>query len=86
MESSSTTPRLDASVSRSPELITESTSQIGPDSLHAPPKSENSHLSFPTFDEPIQSTLSAPAEGPRSLLTDKLYVGNLHPSVDEYVL
>ena len=46
--------------------------------------SENSHLSYPAFDEPQSSVASAPDET-RSVLRDRLYVGNLHPSVNEYV-
>ncbi|KAJ6595749.1 RNA-binding domain-containing protein [Mycena vulgaris] len=46
------------------------------------------HLSYPTFsvdDAPEPSTSKAPPQ-PRQTLQDRLYIGNLHPSVDEYSL
>ncbi|KAJ6469026.1 hypothetical protein C8R47DRAFT_1223125 [Mycena vitilis] len=46
------------------------------------------HLSYPTFSEPAlpeASTSKAPAQ-PRQVLQDRLYIGNLHPTVDEYSL
>ncbi|TFK37034.1 hypothetical protein BDQ12DRAFT_685713 [Crucibulum laeve] len=44
------------------------------------------HLSYPTHeDEAIVDQLEQP-EQPRQLLKDRLYIGNLHPSVDEYSL
>ncbi|KAA1477044.1 hypothetical protein DENSPDRAFT_785933 [Dentipellis sp. KUC8613] len=52
-----------------------------------PPTS--SLLSYPasTTGPPIASTsTSAPASQSRQVLKDRLYVGNLHPSVDEYTL
>ncbi|KAI0090622.1 hypothetical protein BDY19DRAFT_886908 [Irpex rosettiformis] len=46
---------------------------------------KETHLSFP---EPSSSrrVTPPPVVQPRKLLKDRLYVGNLHPSVDEYVL
>lgn len=45
----------------------------------------NEHLTFPSAEsdppEPPTNTLPPP----RLLLKDRLYVGNLHPTVDEYV-
>ncbi|KAF8066801.1 hypothetical protein FPV67DRAFT_1496535 [Lyophyllum atratum] len=47
----------------------------------------NEHLSFPsTFAEPVAESSTAPPVPPRQLLKDRLYVGNLHPTVDEYSL
>ncbi|KAJ7485378.1 hypothetical protein FB451DRAFT_1027185 [Mycena latifolia] len=46
------------------------------------------HLSYPTFSveqEPEPST-SKVAPQPRQILQDRLYIGNLHPTVDEYSL
>ncbi|KAJ6588839.1 hypothetical protein B0H19DRAFT_1101409 [Mycena capillaripes] len=46
------------------------------------------HLSYPTFSDealPEPSTSKAPAQ-PRQTLQDRLYIGNLHPTVDEYSL
>ncbi|KAG6842114.1 hypothetical protein C0991_002768 [Blastosporella zonata] len=45
------------------------------------------HLSYPsTLDESPAESSSAPNPPERHLLKDRLYVGNLHPSVDEYTL
>ncbi|KAG5652316.1 hypothetical protein H0H81_005428 [Sphagnurus paluster] len=45
------------------------------------------HLSFPsTLTESPAESSTAPVLTPRQLLTDRLYVGNLHPTVDEYTL
>ena len=45
------------------------------------------HLSYPTLIEPAAPVASSSTVVPtRPLLKDRLYVGNLHPSVDEYVL
>ncbi|KAI0821058.1 hypothetical protein BC629DRAFT_1278088 [Irpex lacteus] len=46
---------------------------------------KETHLSFP---EPCSSrkVTPPPAAQPRKFLKDRLYIGNLHPSVDEYVL
>ncbi|KAF8634059.1 hypothetical protein AX17_004323 [Amanita inopinata Kibby_2008] len=48
--------------------------------------SVNEHLSYPSAssDSPEPSASSTPQ--PRRVLKDRLYVGNLHPSVDEYTL
>ncbi|KIM76871.1 hypothetical protein PILCRDRAFT_77363, partial [Piloderma croceum F 1598] len=47
-------------------------------------------LSFPNQDDdPGPSTdrdATAPAQPKKTLLKDRLYVGNLHPTVDEYTL
>ncbi|KAF5381642.1 hypothetical protein D9615_005485 [Tricholomella constricta] len=58
------------------------------ETLSSPPSPEsNEHLSFPaTLAESPAESSSAPAAPPRQLLKDRLYVGNLHPSVDEYAL
>ena len=53
----------------------------GPSKSPSPPApSLNEHLSFPS-PEPDSSV---PLSQPRQVLKDRLYVGNLHPSVDEY--
>jgi len=47
----------------------------------------SSHLSYPSIEpEPSPSTSLDPPHPPRELLKNRLYVGNLHPTVDEYVL
>ncbi|KAI0300113.1 hypothetical protein B0F90DRAFT_1725070 [Multifurca ochricompacta] len=47
----------------------------------------SSHLSYPTVDaEASTSTLLALSPPSRELLKNRLYVGNLHPTVDEYTL
>ncbi|KAJ7266955.1 hypothetical protein B0H12DRAFT_1098942 [Mycena haematopus] len=46
------------------------------------------YLSHPTYSEetePEASTSKVPAQ-PRQVLQDRLYIGNLHPTVDEYSL
>ncbi|KAJ7754454.1 hypothetical protein B0H16DRAFT_1542398 [Mycena metata] len=53
-----------------------------------PADSLDDHLSYPTFSaEPLPeaSTSKDPAP-PRQTLQDRLYIGNLHPTVDEYSL
>ncbi|TEB05094.1 RNA-binding domain-containing protein [Coprinellus micaceus] len=47
---------------------------------------EQSHLSYPKPTAPPPPERQEPAEQPRRFLTDRLYIGNLHPSVDEYTL
>lgn len=43
--------------------------------------SQDPHLTFPTFEDSPE-----PAPSTKQVLHDRLYVGNLHPSVDEYAL
>ncbi|RDB26809.1 putative RNA-binding protein 18 [Hypsizygus marmoreus] len=51
------------------------------------PASPNEHLSFPsTAPESQAESSTTPAAQSRQLLKDRLYIGNLHPSVDEYTL
>ncbi|KAH9945509.1 RNA-binding domain-containing protein [Amylocystis lapponica] len=45
----------------------------------------NSHLSYPAPTADLQPPPPTSAQ-PRQLLQERLYVGNLHPSVDEYTL
>jgi RNA recognition motif-containing protein len=46
----------------------------------------NEHLTFPSPSiDSSELPPSAPPQ-PRGFLKDRLYVGNLHPSVDEYAL
>ncbi|KAJ8481063.1 hypothetical protein ONZ45_g15433 [Pleurotus djamor] len=54
----------------------------------SPPEasSSNSHLSFPTFEQSPAEPTKAPTPQSRLLLQDRLYIGNLHPTVDEYSL
>lgn len=43
------------------------------------------HLSYPsTIEEPIPEASSS-SQTPRTVLHDRLYIGNLHPAVDESV-
>ncbi|RPD65368.1 RNA-binding domain-containing protein [Lentinus tigrinus ALCF2SS1-7] len=50
-------------------------------------ESLSEHLSYPTLAEPAAPVASSStATQARPLLKDRLYVGNLHPSVDEYTL
>ncbi|KAH9991992.1 hypothetical protein BJV74DRAFT_835638 [Russula compacta] len=49
--------------------------------------STSSHLSYPApQSEPSSFTPLVPPSPPRELLKNRLYVGNLHPTVDEYTL
>ncbi|KAF9465854.1 hypothetical protein BDZ94DRAFT_270812 [Collybia nuda] len=49
---------------------------------HSP--SANEHLSFPTtLEEHGPEPPAASRQQPRQLLKDRLYIGNLHPTVDE---
>jgi hypothetical protein len=41
------------------------------------------HLSFPAVYEAPTSTSGPAAPQARPLLRDRLYVGNLHPTIDE---
>ncbi|GLB41074.1 putative RNA recognition motif containing protein [Lyophyllum shimeji] len=53
----------------------------------SPSPQTNEHLSYPsTSTESTAEPSTAPAPRPRQLLKDRLYVGNLHPTVDEYTL
>ncbi|KAH9832015.1 RNA-binding domain-containing protein [Rhodofomes roseus] len=45
-----------------------------------------SHLSYPAPELPVASTSASHEERPRPVLKERLYVGNLHPTVDEYTL
>ncbi|KDQ09307.1 hypothetical protein BOTBODRAFT_77298, partial [Botryobasidium botryosum FD-172 SS1] len=47
----------------------------------------SSHLSYPSqAPAPDPAPPRPPANSPATILKDRLYVGNLHPSVDEYTL
>jgi hypothetical protein len=48
----------------------------------SPSPSQNEHLSFPALPAEQPSVLPQLS---RQVLKDRLYIGNLHPSVDEYV-
>ncbi|KAI0077284.1 RNA-binding domain-containing protein [Panus rudis PR-1116 ss-1] len=50
-----------------------------------PPTHTETHLSYPA-PAPVPEPVVKPQPGPRQLLKDRLYIGNLHPSVDEYTL
>ncbi|KAJ7202807.1 hypothetical protein GGX14DRAFT_652921 [Mycena pura] len=53
----------------------------------ATPISTEDHLSYPTLsDEDILEASTSKIQQPRQTLQDRLYVGNLHPGVDEYSL
>lgn len=57
-----------------------------------PPQADNddsslsAHLWFPEPEAQEQVTALPQASGSSSLLRDRLYIGNLHPTVDEYAL
>jgi hypothetical protein len=56
------------------------------DHLAAPPTTAlDIHLSYPAPADPTIPERPQQTEQPKKLLKDRLYVGNLHPSVDEYV-
>ncbi|KAF5309973.1 hypothetical protein D9619_010467 [Psilocybe cf. subviscida] len=61
-------------------------SPTSPDVVPLPPRDD--HLFYPSLDEDEAAGRDTPpAENhPRPVLTDRLYVGNLHPTVDEYTL
>ncbi|EIW55846.1 RNA-binding domain-containing protein [Trametes versicolor FP-101664 SS1] len=62
----------------------EASQGIPPDALNE----LNEHLSYPAPSEvtvPLASSSASSAQ-PRTILRDRLYVGNLHPTVDEYAL
>lgn len=84
MASTTTPPRDLSEGSHSPVPIPSSSQIDIAASSHQTSVSENVHLSYPTFDEPRQSSPPVLNQA-RSVLKDRLYVGNLHPSVDEYV-
>ncbi|KAG1733852.1 uncharacterized protein EDB91DRAFT_1251160 [Suillus paluster] len=46
----------------------------------------NAHLWFPEPEAPEPVVAIPQASGSSSLLRDRLYIGNLHPTVDEYAL
>ena len=49
----------------------------------SPSPSLNEHLSFPSIEPPEQSSPINHQQS-RQVLKDRLYIGNLHPTVDEY--
>lgn len=51
-----------------------------------PPTTANDHLTYPSASTSEEAPPPPPATAqPKVLLKDRLYVGNLHPTVDEYV-
>ncbi|OCH93219.1 hypothetical protein OBBRIDRAFT_802098 [Obba rivulosa] len=46
----------------------------------------NSHLSYPSPSSAVPTPSPPPSAQPRPLLKDRLYIGNLHSTVDEYTL
>ncbi|KAI1798313.1 hypothetical protein LXA43DRAFT_979776 [Ganoderma leucocontextum] len=70
---------------RSPAVA--SPERTPPSTVPASPPLED-HLSYPTASEPTVplASSSSSATPVRPLLKDRLYVGNLHSSVDEYTL
>ncbi|KAF8347472.1 hypothetical protein F5887DRAFT_956053 [Amanita rubescens] len=50
------------------------------------PATFNEHLTFPFAGSDIAESLNYIPLQPRLVLKDRLYVGNLHPTVDEYTL
>ncbi|KIM43619.1 hypothetical protein M413DRAFT_9613 [Hebeloma cylindrosporum] len=64
-----------------------SSSALTLDDLAARNSPIDDHLFIPTIEKESQSEREAsPIEVPRHVLKDRLYIGNLHPSVDEYTL
>ncbi|KAK7681986.1 hypothetical protein QCA50_014949 [Cerrena zonata] len=63
----------------------DSTTTVPEGSPSASGSNSTSLLSFPAPTVP-EVPLAPPVSQPRSLLKDRLYVGNLHPTVDEYTL
>ncbi|KAI0674200.1 hypothetical protein C8Q78DRAFT_1013530 [Trametes maxima] len=56
-------------------------------SFTSTPKALDDLLSYPAPSElPVPPASSSSSAQPRTLLKDRLYVGNLHPTVDEYAL
>jgi len=61
-----------------------SSSAVTLDDLAARPSPIDDHLFFPAVEKESPSEREAsPVEVPRHVLKDRLYIGNLHPSVDE---
>jgi len=44
------------------------------------------HLSYPSFVEETGESSTPTVQQPRQVLKDRLYIGNLHPTIDEYSL
>ena len=50
-----------------------------------PTTTASDHLSFPSASTPEPAPQPSTSSQPKQLLKDRLYVGNLHPTVDEFV-
>ncbi|KAF8234504.1 hypothetical protein L208DRAFT_1393891 [Tricholoma matsutake] len=55
-------------------------------SSKSPSPSPNEHLSFPASSNEHAEQSSIQPQQSRQVLKDRLYIGNLHPTVDEYSL
>ncbi|EDQ99800.1 uncharacterized protein LACBIDRAFT_315151 [Laccaria bicolor S238N-H82] len=66
-------------------MASPSTSSCSPSST-VPTPSFNDHLSYPSDIDPEPTSEQQQPQQPRQLLKDRLYIGNLHPTVDEYSL
>ncbi|KAI0261240.1 hypothetical protein BC834DRAFT_896881 [Gloeopeniophorella convolvens] len=51
-----------------------------------PASSGSSLLSYPAAEPVEEASTSRASTPPRELLKNRLYVGNLHPTIDEYTL
>lgn len=73
-----------------PSSLLPTTTTTQPRTMSSTPPPLNPHLSYPSIDSAAAGPSSLPATAPanpaaRPLLKDRLYVGNLHPTVDECV-
>lgn len=66
----------------SPDSAMASSSKITLDVEQLPATAVDTLLSYPSLFDDASSTTPLPQ--PRTILKEKLYVGNLHPTVDEY--
>jgi len=67
-----------------------STSNMTPDDLEDSTSNNaivDEHLHFPVIntEDPIPEDVRVSEQQPKQLLKDRLYIGNLHPTVDECV-
>ena len=65
-------------------MASTSTPSCSPSST-VPTPSFKDHLSYPSVIDPEPTSEQQQPQQPRQLLKDRLYIGNLHPTVDESV-
>jgi hypothetical protein len=68
-----------------PQHLNMATTNSNASKSRSPSPSPNEHLSFPVIPAESDQQPSVLPQHPRQVLKDRLYIGNLHPSVDEYV-